>query len=55
MTYYASNDIPAPCAVLADFNQQVKTQIGKKKISAVMGDKLTTDVTAIMTAIGCFD
>jgi len=53
--YLEADDTPATCAVLADFTKQVKAQMGKKKISTVVGDRLITDATAIMTAIGCFD
>ena len=50
--YYDANDIPATCAVLADFVREVAAQAGKK-LTATQAATLTSDASSIMAAIGC--
>jgi hypothetical protein len=50
--YLAANDIPATCAMLMDFINEVGAQ-RDKKIPAASADQLIADAQAIMTEIGC--
>lgn len=50
--YFAANDIPATCAMLMDFINEVSAQ-RDKKIPAASADQLIADAQAIMTEIGC--
>jgi hypothetical protein len=52
-TYFAADDIPATCAVLSDFLNEVKAQRAKKKLTAAQADDFTEQAMVIMTAIGC--
>jgi hypothetical protein len=51
-TYYAVPDVQATCAMLTDFNNEVRAQRGKK-IAIDVADGLTADAQAIVGAIGC--
>ncbi len=51
-TYYAANDVPATCAVLTGFVNEVKAQNGKK-IATTLDAQLIAEADAIETAIGC--
>jgi hypothetical protein len=52
-TYFAADDIPATCAVLSDFLNEVKAQRAKKKLTAAQADDFTEQAMVLMTAIGC--
>jgi len=51
-TYYAVPDVQATCAMLTDFNREVRAQRGKL-IPAELADEFTADAQAIMEAVGC--
>jgi hypothetical protein len=50
--YYAVPDVQATCAMLTDFNQEVRAQRGKL-IPTELADDLSANATAIMETIGC--
>ena len=52
--YLAANDIPATCAVLTDFLNQVRAQSGKK-LTAQQAADFESQAIAIMDAIGCVE
>jgi len=51
-TYYAVPDVQATCAMLTDFNNEVRAQRGKL-IPIELADDLAADAQAIMGSIGC--
>ena len=50
--YYAVPDVQATCAILTDFNREVRAQRGKL-IPMELADELTADAEAIMVSMGC--
>jgi probable HAF family extracellular repeat protein len=50
--YYADNDVPATCAVLTRFVNEVKAQNGKK-IAPTLDAQIISDAHTLEVAIGC--
>jgi len=51
-TYYSVPDLTSACLMLADFDQQVTAQTGKK-IDATLAAELIDDASALSAVIGC--
>ena len=49
-TYLAAPDVQSTCAILNDFQNQVRAQ-GGKKLTIETADQLTADAQAVMDAI----
>lgn len=50
--YYAAGDITASCAILTDFQKQVRAQAGKK-LTIEQATSLSGEAQTIRTAMGC--
>ena len=48
-----AGDIAGACAGLADFLNEVRAQMGKKKLTAAQAQQLTDTANAIRTQLGC--